>query len=260
MPIPPSILERVETFRRNLDSYLAPDYKETELRREFLDPLFDALGWDVFNRAGHTEAYKDVVHEDTLKISGETKAPDYSFRIGGTRKFFVEAKKPSVRIKDDPEPAKQLRRYSYSAKLGLGIVTDFHEFAIYDGRTRPKETDKADIASFITTGPPNFAANARSDSPRPVRARRRRPGCRAGSPASARRLLSFLGRAIHLRPRTGLAQPRVDRPRPVHRHRARPRLFPCCRWPDHLHQSAAPPLLLGAPGFPMDPAGPTAEP
>lgn len=44
MPIPATILERVETFGRNLDSYLDSDYKETELRREFLDPLFRALG------------------------------------------------------------------------------------------------------------------------------------------------------------------------------------------------------------------------
>ncbi len=149
MPLPPSIAERVETFRRNLDSYLAPDYKEAELRREFLDPFFEALGWDVFNRLGHAEAYKDVVHEDSLKISGDTKAPDYSFRIGGTRKFFVEAKKPAVRVKDDPEPAKQLRRYSWSAKLPLGIVTDFHEFAIYDTRIRPKENDKASAARLF---------------------------------------------------------------------------------------------------------------
>ena len=144
MPIPASILERIETFGRNLDSYLDPDYKETELRREFLDPFFTALGWDVDNKAGHAEAYKDVVHEETLKISGvAATAPDYSFRIGGTRKFFVEAKKPSVRIKDDPAPAAQLRRYSFSAQLPLGIVTDFHEFAIYETRQRPRETDKA---------------------------------------------------------------------------------------------------------------------
>lgn len=94
--------------------------------------------------AGYAEAYKDVIHEETLKISGvAATAPDYSFRIGGTRKFFVEAKKPSVKIKEDPAPAAQLRRYSFSAKLPLGIVTDFHEFAIYDTRLRPRETDKA---------------------------------------------------------------------------------------------------------------------
>jgi hypothetical protein len=143
MPIPASIAERVETFRRNLESYVAADYKETELRREFLDPLFAALGWDVFNLQGYAEAYKDVVHEDMLKINGQSTAPDYSFRIGGNRKFFVEAKKPAVRIKDDPIPAAQLRRYSWTAKLPLGIVTDFQEFAIYDTRIRPRADDKA---------------------------------------------------------------------------------------------------------------------
>ncbi len=58
------------------------------------------------NENGYAEAYKDVVHEDSLRISGVgATAPDYSFRIGGTRKFFVEAKKPWVSLKDDPEPA-----------------------------------------------------------------------------------------------------------------------------------------------------------
>lgn len=150
MPVPAIIAERIETFGRNLDSYLGPEYKEAQLRREFLDPFFEALGWDVSNRAGYAEAYKDVVHEDTLRISGVgTKAPDYSFRIGGTRKFFVEAKKPSVSLKDDPEPAAQLRRYSWSAKLPLGIVTDFQEFAIYDTRVRPREGDKAAVARIF---------------------------------------------------------------------------------------------------------------
>lgn len=150
MPIPARLLALIDTFGRNLDSYLDPDYKETELRREFLDPLFTALGWDMDNAAGYAEAYKDVVHEETLKISGvAATAPDYSFRIGGTRKFFVEAKKPSVKIKDDPAPAAQLRRYSFSAKLPLGVVTDFHEFAIYDTRLRPRETDKASLGRIF---------------------------------------------------------------------------------------------------------------
>lgn len=150
MPIPPSILERIETFRRNLDSYLKPDYKEAQVRQEFIDPLFAALGWDVSNTSGYAEAYKDVVHEDSLRIPGVgIKAPDYSFRIGGTRKFFVEAKKPSVYLKDSPEPALQLRVYSFSAKLSLGIVTDFQEFAIYDTRLRPKATDKASVGRIF---------------------------------------------------------------------------------------------------------------
>jgi len=44
-------------------------------------------------------------------VAGANKAPDYSFRVGGVRKFFVETKKPFVNIKDNWEPAYQLRRY-----------------------------------------------------------------------------------------------------------------------------------------------------
>ena len=96
--------------------------------------MFKALGWDVDNEYGDAEAYKDVVHEDAIKVGGATKAPDYCFRIGGTRKFFLEAKKPSVNIKDDIAAAFQLRRYAWSAKLPLSILSDFEEFAVYDCR------------------------------------------------------------------------------------------------------------------------------
>src|SRR5262245_60883399 len=100
MPAPQIVLELVTRFRDNHEHYLR-DYGETETRREFLDPFFKALGWDVENADGNAEAYKDVVHEDSIKIGGSTKAPDYSFRVGGIRKFFLEAKRPSVRIADD---------------------------------------------------------------------------------------------------------------------------------------------------------------
>jgi hypothetical protein len=95
-----NITDLVERFGQNHESYKSGQYNETQIRREFLDPFFEALGWDVENKNGYAEAYKDVVHEDAIKIGGVTKAPVYSFRIVGTRKFFVEAKKPSVRIKD----------------------------------------------------------------------------------------------------------------------------------------------------------------
>jgi len=120
----------VERFHRNLDVYKGPGYNETQVRREFIDPFFDALGWDVANKKGYAEQYKDVVHEDSVKVGISLKAPDYSFRIGGVRKFFLEAKRPSVCLKDDTSPAYQLRRYAWSAKLPLSIITDFEELAI----------------------------------------------------------------------------------------------------------------------------------
>jgi predicted type IV restriction endonuclease len=145
------VLELVERFRRNLDVYKRPEYKETQLRVEFIDPFFEALGWDVRNTAGLAEQYKDVIHEDALKVSGATQAPDYCFRVGGTRKFFVEAKKPSAALKGDVGPAYQLRRYAWSAKLPLSILTDFEEFAVYDCRQRPTPADKASAGRVMYT-------------------------------------------------------------------------------------------------------------
>ncbi|MBN1764117.1 MAG: N-6 DNA methylase [Sedimentisphaerales bacterium] len=139
----------VEIFENNIEAYRSGHYNETQLRREFLDPFFIELGWDVNNTSGYAEAYKDVIHEDSIKIGSAIKAPDYCFRIGGMRKFFVEAKKPSINIKNEPAPAFQLRRYAWSAKLPLSILTDFEEFAIYDCRIQPKKTDRASTARTI---------------------------------------------------------------------------------------------------------------
>src|SRR4030042_2650918 len=96
-----TIPQLVERFEHNRNLYRLGRYNETQLRREFLDPFFDALGWDVANKQGYAELYKDVIHEDSLEIEGENKAPDYAFRIGGVRKFFVEAKKPAVNIESN---------------------------------------------------------------------------------------------------------------------------------------------------------------
>lgn len=145
MPAPESIRELVQRFDEHISEYRNGTYNETQLRREFLDPFFEALGWDVFNRQGYAEAYKDVVHEDAIKIGGATKAPDYAFRIGGVRKFFVEAKKPAVNVREEVSPAYQLRRYAWSAKLPLSILTDFEEFAVYECRSKPDKSDKASM-------------------------------------------------------------------------------------------------------------------
>jgi type I restriction-modification system DNA methylase subunit len=139
--------ELVARFSEQIDSYRHSDYNETQTRRDFIDPFFKALGWDVDNQNGYAEAYREVIHEDKIKIAGATKAPDYSFRLaGGKRLFFVEAKKPSIAVKDDILPAYQIRRYGWSAKHPISIITDFEEFAIYDCTKKPNPTDKASVA------------------------------------------------------------------------------------------------------------------
>ena len=80
METPQVVLDLVDRFECNRDVYRSSQYNETQVRREFIDPLFKALGWDVANEKGYAEAYKEVIHEDAIKVGGATKAPDSAFR------------------------------------------------------------------------------------------------------------------------------------------------------------------------------------
>ena len=141
--VPNIIKDLIERFERHLSSYKGQGYNEAQLRQEFINPFFEALGWDVYNKSGAAPSYRDVIHEDSIKMSGGgAKAPDYCFTLSGRRMFFVETKKPSVDITKDAHPAYQLRRYAWSAELPLSILTNFEELAIYESRQRPKQDDK----------------------------------------------------------------------------------------------------------------------
>ena len=84
-PAPDSVKRLVDLFDRERKVYQSAEYKEEQLRAEFLNPFFESLGWDVANKAGLTEVFKPVIHEESIKVAGATKAPDYTFRIGGRR-------------------------------------------------------------------------------------------------------------------------------------------------------------------------------
>jgi len=144
-----NIVRLVEKFDRNFDDYKHPKYNEASVRVDFVNPFWEALGWDVYNKPGYAPMYRDVVHEDEVRVGASTKAPDYSFRIGGTRIFFLETKKPAIDLKHDPAPAYQLRRYAYSAKLPVSLLTDFEEFIVYDTTLKPAISDKPHVGRML---------------------------------------------------------------------------------------------------------------
>jgi len=138
------IADLVARFNSNKSFYTTSKlYKEEEAKVEFINPMMEALGWDVHNKQGLGPNFKEVVFEETLAVGKETKAPDYSFRLGGQLIYYLEAKKPSVNIKDDRSPAFQARRYGWSAKIPIVILTDFEEFAVYETTSKPKEHERA---------------------------------------------------------------------------------------------------------------------
>jgi len=135
-----------DRFSEHIEEYKRSGYNEQQTRVDYINPFFKALGWDVDNEQGYAEAYREVIYEDKIKVGKATKAPDYGFTLYGQRKFFVDAKKPSIDIKEDIAPAYQVRRYGWSAQVPIAIVTDFEEFAIYDCTKKPRPTDKASVS------------------------------------------------------------------------------------------------------------------
>ena len=122
---------------------------EAATRIDYINPLLELLGWDVSNRQGKPLSKREVTYEPRQRIDGALKAPDYSLGIEGRRKLFIEAKRPSEHLETNRSHAFQLRRYSWSAGLPFGILTDFQEFAIYDCSFAPNESDSADVARLV---------------------------------------------------------------------------------------------------------------
>ncbi len=150
------IHELVQKYERNRDYYRTSQFNETQVRNEFLDPLFEILGWDIRNKLGKSTNEREVLLEEALKANASThsKKPDYTFRLYGERKFFIEAKKPCVHINEDNEPAKQVRRYGFTAGLKISVLSNFEDIFIYDTTNPVEDTDslaKARIKTYHYT-------------------------------------------------------------------------------------------------------------
>jgi hypothetical protein len=138
-----SIKQLIEKYESDREFYLTSKYNETLLRSDFLDPFFELLGWDIKNNAGKPTNEREVILEEALKenASEHSKKPDYTFRLFSERKFFLEAKKPCVSIESNNDTAKQVRRYGFTAKLKISVLSNFEYLIIYDTSVKVEKED-----------------------------------------------------------------------------------------------------------------------
>lgn len=125
--------ELVNRYKMQSTEYESSEYLERQLQNDFLNEMFTVLGWDLINKANLSSRQREVLVE-----KGETKGrPDYTFRVNGSDKFFVEAKSPS-RGTDKPEDIFQAKKYGYSTKaVNIAVLTDFKTFKVYDTGIKP---------------------------------------------------------------------------------------------------------------------------
>lgn len=151
MTAPQAIIDLVEKFDQNKQGFLSKEFNETQVRSQFVNPFFEALGWDVRNKQNPSRPdLCEVKEEDSVYVDGKKKRPDYGFRISGKRKFFVEVKQPSKNIDSSIDFAFQIKRYAWNAHLPISILTDFEEFAVYYCGSRPSESDRSDKSRLLS--------------------------------------------------------------------------------------------------------------
>lgn len=67
--VPEAILKLVERYEFPQAAYKRGQFNETQLRREFIDPFFKTLGWDVDN----TKSFYGLTEEEIRIVEGVGK-------------------------------------------------------------------------------------------------------------------------------------------------------------------------------------------
>lgn len=142
-------------FEKEYPIFRSSKYSEAQLRNDFINPLLQTFGWDVYNNEpSKSQFLRDVIQEESIDIKEDDsiakKNPDYTLRIQGSRKLFVEAKKVSIDIEKSAASAFQTRRYGWNANLGISILTNFEKLIVYDCRYKPVVSDDSSSARYNT--------------------------------------------------------------------------------------------------------------
>jgi len=115
------IQQLIEKFRREQAAGVIGQYNESETKTGFIEPLLQALGWNTQDR-------NEVGLEE--KISGGRV--DYSLKIKGSPKIYIEAKPPRAKL-TKPETISQAITYGYNkGSIQWVLLTDFQELRLFD--------------------------------------------------------------------------------------------------------------------------------
>ena len=110
----------VDKYNRLVEAGRVKSYNEEMTKKDFILPLFRALGWSV---------------EDSEEVTAEEKISkgrvDYAFRIQSIPKLFLEAKS----LREDLEKtefAEQAINYAWHKGATWAILTDFEGIKVFN--------------------------------------------------------------------------------------------------------------------------------
>jgi type I restriction-modification system DNA methylase subunit len=123
----------VARYEAETSSGKTKKYTEEDVKKGFILPLFEALGWDI--------AYRDEVSsEEHIKSSGRV---DYGFYLNDRAQFYLEAKSFKAQIHEELH-ARQAIRYSWNKGVTWAVLTNFERILIFN-----TQDIKASLASKL---------------------------------------------------------------------------------------------------------------
>jgi len=133
------VSQLVRDFQEQERAYLSSTYQESQVRQDFIDKFFIALGWDVTHEKQKNPYEQEVKIENRVRTESSQRYADYAFFIAPNYrdvKYFVEAKKPAKDL-SNPDYYHQIIRYGWNKSTPIAVLTDFEEFHIIDCRYKP---------------------------------------------------------------------------------------------------------------------------
>ena len=120
------VIELISKYDQIKKSGEIKRYNEESTKKDFIQPLFEALGWNTSNRGKRNDS---ISAEETIS----KKRVDYGFRINGIPKFFLEAKSlKEENIQNNPKYVIQAIDYAWMKSCSWAILTNFETIAVYN--------------------------------------------------------------------------------------------------------------------------------
>ena len=120
------VVELISKYEQIKKSGEIKKYNEESTKKDFILPLFEALGWNVYNRGKRNDS---ISAEETIS----KKRVDYGFRINGIPKFFLEAKSlKEENIQTNPKYITQAIDYAWMKSCSWAILCNFETIAVFN--------------------------------------------------------------------------------------------------------------------------------
>ncbi|MCX6731746.1 MAG: N-6 DNA methylase [Candidatus Parcubacteria bacterium] len=116
------IQKLVEKYEQIVNSGKVNKYSEESTKKDFILPLFEALGWNTYS--------KEVSAEEGIKSAGRV---DYGFYLNERPKFYVEAKPLDANLLDI-KYAEQAIKYSWNKSVVWAVLTNFKSIRIFNAQ------------------------------------------------------------------------------------------------------------------------------